>query len=387
MIPFPELPTSDQLRWHLQARLSDESLQPWCDELIEAVHGLSSFLLKHTDAKAFPEIIALGFWARQRNIRQIAAQQSFVESKRPAKVFHIGPANVDTVYFYSFLLSFLSANQNIVRISNRSGAAVYELLRLLQGFLQQHPDSLLGKRVSVLEYPADQEEVTQALSAWADMRVIWGGDDSIQAINRIAPHVNQLNFPDRYSIALLRVENEDQVEKAVEGMCKDLLPFRQQACSSPKAIFWLKTPKVLQSAFFNNLNKAIAKSVNGFDMRDQVEQFVDCQRIAIVNQVTVLSLEHSQLTHLELMQIPSDVFNSHSGHGLILSTDIDTPESLPFADKLQTIAVFNIPVFMQDDLIANHYVKRVVPLGEALSFHHIWDGVDLCQAFGKLRCR
>lgn len=386
--PFPKLTEHTQLTWHVKSTRLPQKVKPWGEAIINEVDALAQFLLKQADTKRHPEIVALGFWARKANLHKIIAEQTEkYQEKIPAKVFHIGPANVDTVFFYSFLLSLLSGNQNIVRISNRSGLLVYELLSLLRSFLKQNSDSLIANMISVLEYPAEDTSATNLLSEWADMRVIWGGDDSIAAVNAISPHTNQLTFPDRFSIALLKIECESQVNEAVEGMRKDILPFRQQACSSPKAIFWFKTPQALQTLFFRKLNNAIAKEANGFDIRDHVEQFVDCQRIVIANNVIVNALEHSQVTHLSLSLISPDLFDSHSGHGLMLSADTDTLENLPFADKLQTIAVFNIPLSMQESLKANPHVKRVTQLGSALSFHHIWDGVDLCQSFGQLKCR
>ena len=38
-------------------------------------------------------------------------------------VFHVPPANVDTIFVYSWALSALAGNPNVVRISSRSAGA------------------------------------------------------------------------------------------------------------------------------------------------------------------------------------------------------------------------------------------------------------------------
>ncbi|WP_102795725.1 acyl-CoA reductase [Bowmanella denitrificans] len=387
MTPFPDLAEHKDIKWHIKAPHAPASIKPWSDQLILEVDSLARFLLQHKISKEYPEIVALGFWARKANLlKMLPGQARFKEAKKTPAVFHVGPANVDTVFFYSFLLSVLAGNQNIVRVSNRSGALVYQLIDLLQGFFYQYANSEFEQLISIIEYPATSTGVTVTLSEWANMRVIWGGDNSIDAINHIAPHANQLTFPDRYSIALMQIEDAEQIPQAVEAMVKDLLPFRQQACSSPKAIVWWNTSEQLQNAFFLQLNQVLANKENGFDMRDQVEQFVDCQRMVITHKPAVKTIEHNHITCLDLDKLLPDYFDIHTGHGLLLNIRVDTLDSLPYADKLQTIAVFNIPDAMQNELMTNHYVKRVTSLGKALSFQHIWDGVDLCEAFGQLTC-
>ena len=218
MTPSAKLnPILTGLKWHIADDDSGQhgvpALKPWSKELIEQVIALSQFILSSSKAKRYPEIIALGFWFRAANLTHIH-QQSSAHTKpvsdAAAKVFHIAPANVDTVFFYSMLLSALAGNQNIVRISSRSGEVTYLLIELLKVFLAAHPSSILHRLISIVEYPAEQQDVTQALTQWCDLRVIWGGDKAIQAIQKSAPHNNDQVFPDRYSIALLKINQQDE---------------------------------------------------------------------------------------------------------------------------------------------------------------------------------
>ncbi len=50
-------------------------------------------------------------------------------------VFHVPPANVDTIFVYSWALSALAGNHNVVRISERSAAAAETILDALNGTL------------------------------------------------------------------------------------------------------------------------------------------------------------------------------------------------------------------------------------------------------------
>nr|WP_277816378.1 acyl-CoA reductase [Neptunicella marina] len=346
--------------------------------------------MQQSQARAFPEIIALAFWARAANLQQIKSTitSDAFDSKQAAKVFHIAPANVDTVFFYSMLLSVLSGNQNIVRISQRSGDITRELIQLLQQFLQRKPSSLLHSLVSVVEYAAEQSDVTEALSHWSDLRVVWGGDNAIEAISGIAPQTPQLCFPDRYSIAMLHVQSAEQAKDAAQKLCSDILPFAQQACSSPKALYWWDTSLELQQQFYQQLALSLAEHKQQFDVSHQVGQVLILQRLLALGHINCSNIwQLAGLRVAEINNIEPDAFSSHNGYGVLLSVQLQDIKHLPFDDKLQTIATYGLSQDVQQTLsnmIDKHVARRHIELGSALVFNQIWDGVDLPQVFSQL---
>ena len=100
-------------------------------------------------------------------------------------------------------------NTVILRISQTRSPLVDNLLALLNGFEQQAGDhssdtsgTLLSTRLRIISYDHQQHAFTDALSNWCNHRVLWGGDQAIDAIRAINPHITcqETTFPDRYSL-------------------------------------------------------------------------------------------------------------------------------------------------------------------------------------------
>ena len=81
---------------------------------------------------------------------------------------------MDTIFIYSWLLSVLAGNRNIIRLSLRVSPQTEILCRLFNQTLEATPDSLKDSTL-MIRY-GHEREITQALSAVVDVRVIWGGD-------------------------------------------------------------------------------------------------------------------------------------------------------------------------------------------------------------------
>ena len=112
-----------QVDWHIQPsnRFFEEAPVSH-EDIFDSVSGFSAYLFKQVDSKQYPEIVSLAFWFRHAHLKQVLGEsKSDISQKNVNRIFHIAPANVDTVFMYSLLLSVLCGNKNIVRISQRSG--------------------------------------------------------------------------------------------------------------------------------------------------------------------------------------------------------------------------------------------------------------------------
>src|SRR5205807_954739 len=145
--------------------------------------------------------------------------------------------NVDTIFVYSWALSALAGNRNIVRISPRSAGAASAVLDALNAALADaHP--AVAQTQAMVTYDRD-EATTAALSAACDLRVIWGGDGAVTEVRRhpLRPHARDLTFPDRASFAAISVAgwqaaSAQQRRDAVLGFYNDSYWFDQAACAS-----------------------------------------------------------------------------------------------------------------------------------------------------------
>ena len=87
--------------------------------IIEFFDTFSNKILSNQKAKKYPDLISLGFWIRKKNLELI--KQKYLDEKLRIGVgltFHVTPSNVALNFAYSFILSVLCGNPNIVRVSN-----------------------------------------------------------------------------------------------------------------------------------------------------------------------------------------------------------------------------------------------------------------------------
>ena len=378
------------LRWHIKADNTEQNRSPSLAEIRASVAGFAAFLLKQNTAREHPEIVALAFWFRQAHLAQITATMpTELLNKKRHRVFHIAPANVDTVFMYSVLLSVLCANQNIVRVSQRSGEVTWVLISQLKEYLKLPEGQVLANQVAVVEYEARHEQVTEQLSNWCDLRVIWGGDEAIKAVSAIAPQTAQICFPDRFSVALIQLDENSDINALASRFLTDLLPFTQQACSSPKAIYWLNTAPDYQGLFWTAVEQRIVQLDHQFETSHKVNQHILLQKLAAGWGMKLSQQAGSKtatfakvcnagpIARCKVNSLTAAMLEAHEGDGLVVEQDIGTVNEIACSAKLQTISYA-----VTDQLTTpKGEFKRVVPLGKALEFAPVWDGVDLPEVF------
>ena len=116
-----------------------ELQQPFAEQDFAYCQALSEAILKDPQSRGFPDLIALGFWLRQANLKPLLAPYQHLEQfiRQPlGLVFHSAPANVDSLFVYSGILSLLCGNKNLIRLSSRSGGSTAVLIEnYLAGYL------------------------------------------------------------------------------------------------------------------------------------------------------------------------------------------------------------------------------------------------------------
>jgi hypothetical protein len=72
-------------------------------------------------------------------------------------VFHLAPSNVDTIFVYSWMLSLLTGNQNIIRLSSKEQPQTKELLAILLDVLKDPAYALIAERTMLMTYEHDKQ--------------------------------------------------------------------------------------------------------------------------------------------------------------------------------------------------------------------------------------
>jgi hypothetical protein len=374
------------------------------ERVVTFLIALARRLLAPSVARTFPELTSLGFFLRKAEIRRALAELT----DQPGRlrfprglVFHVPPANVDTIFVYSWALSALAGNPNIVRISSRSAGAADVVLDALNATLSDvDPEvaATISATQRMVTYGRD-DAVTAALSAACELRVIWGGDASVREIRRhpLAPAARDLTFPDRSSFAVLNAAgwhaaDAETRQRCVAGLYNDAYWFDQAACSSPRALFWVgeeeATVATAQRELETLLAEFVARRGPAVDAAMAVEKRVATYGLAAEGAATAIRFAGNAVATADLAG-PGALPRRWLGAGTFPQARVASLADLaPLITRQdQTVTHFG---FDPADLtgfaraLAGRGVDRIVPVGDALAFSAVWDGYDLLREFTRL---
>ncbi|HWH01413.1 MAG TPA: acyl-CoA reductase [Pilimelia sp.] len=358
-------------------------------------------LLAPAVARRHPELGSLGFFLRPAELARTAERMRAAGGAEAlafprGRIFHVPPANVDTIFVYSWALAALAGNVNVVRVSARAAGAATAVLEALNETLAD-ADPVVGRTQQMITYGRD-DEVTAALSAWSDLRVIWGGDAAVGEIRRhpLGPAARDLTFPDRASYAALSVPGWRAAEPgarraAVTGFANDVFWFDQAACASPRAVFLVGAPEPAEQVrreFLAELVEVVGARGWRVDAAMAVQKRVSAYGLAATGAAVALEFPDHAVTGVVLAG-PESLTRQWLGAGTVPFVTVpDLTDVVPLLGRRdQTFSHFG---FTRDELTAfatalgGRGIDRIVPFGAALTFAGVWDGYDLRREFTRL---
>jgi hypothetical protein len=364
--------------------------------VVDFLSRLARKLLAPAVARRHPELGSLGYFLRPAELTRAVARMERDDAIifPRGNVFHVPPANVDTIFVYSWALSALAGNHNVVRISERSATAADTILEALNATLADS-DPVLGRTQRMITYGRD-DAITAALSQWCDLRVIWGGDAAVNTIRKLPlrPSARDLTFPDRTSWAALSVAGWRAADpatrrQAVVGFSNDAYWFDQAACSSPRTVFLVgDDSEEVRNEFLTVLLDVVDQRGWQVDAAMAVEKRVNAYGLAATGAITTMEFPANAVTAMSLATVP-DAPRTWIGAG-----------AFPFASVGSLLDL--VPAMTRQDQTFSHFgfapaelrafatalggrgVDRIVPFGSALTFSAIWDGYDLPREFTRL---
>ena len=379
---------------------SVKSEKPFSEYLINFVQNFSKRLLTHPSIRDYPELAVLGYRFRKSVV--LKERESFFKNcdthiNRPVGlVFHVAPSNVDSVFLYSGLISFLLGNVNIIRISQNITPQTKLVISILRDLMLCDDDLL--NRMIICTYP-HESKLSEYLSLNCDLRMVWGGDSTINKFKSIPtpPLGREVNFSNRFSFSVISTDavssaTDDQVKALANDFYNDSMWFGQQACSSPRAIFWVGCGDWRQASqrFWKEF-KAVLKTKEYTQTEGEaMDRFVVSSLIASQNKLALE--EHHSILPAVAKQIGHDLGEIdrkyHCGNGLFYEYTIAEFSDLKakIQKEDQTISFWGFSSKEIDDLVAilpTGCVDRIVPIGKSLDFSPIWDGVDLYDVMVK----
>lgn len=369
---------------------------PFSDTVIEYLNELSSSLMKDRECRAYPDLITFAFFCRKTSLVKMRQEYEKGESEirlGRGVLFHVAPSNVPVNFAYSMVAGLLAGNSNIVRASSKDFPQVSLILRHLDKLRDFNE---VANRLAVVRYERTSE-ANAFFSSVCQVRVIWGGDDTIAAIRQypLQPRSFDVCFADRYSIAVINLQaildaTDAEMETLAQKFYNDTYLFDQNACSAPHLIFWKKDTRLNEAKErFWNVVHAYTEKMYTFKDVMSVDKLTAFYRQAASMRCLRVETKDNFVMRTQLKEIPMNIDEFRCACGYFSEYDIDKLEDiLPIISaKYQTLAYYGLhPDELQKLVLTNRPrgIDRIVPIGETTSFSLTWDGYYLIDTFSRI---
>jgi hypothetical protein len=381
----------------------DYLLKPFDDITLDFFDAFSKNILSNKQINYLPEIAALGFWLRRANLSKLKVENkhlflSEIYKVSPlGKVFHICPANVDTMFIYSLTVSALIGNKNILRVSSRMDAPHVKILfEILNSILKLEKFELFKYYINVISY-SHNDLISSKISTSVNARVIWGGDQTIKTFKKFetSPRTKDIVFSDRVSMLCIDCNSylkikDNQLNVLLRNFFNDAYTFDQMGCSSPQTIFFVGEKTDYQkcivkfkddvSEYLENHYQTDLASISSMKLNKMVDDVLE----------NVIKSQKGN-NYVKLLELKDGVDESNlhgCGGGYFYVRNIKSTNFLKNLQnpKTQTISYYGLSEADKNflfDLSNGEGIDRIVPLGEALNFNYIWDGYNLFDELSK----
>lgn len=364
---------------------------------VSFLHSFSRMLMQDKACKNVSELVALAFWLRQANINNYRPKASEHYYKALGTLVHFTPSNVDTMFVYSWACALLAGNKSIIRVSSRDSNVQRQLFKVLNELLQKPEYQEISRTNLFITYDHSSplgSHITHHLCGKADGRVLWGGDKSVNSLRAIPcpPRCRDISFSDRVSISIIdadAVSTDSEAYTALHGLLTSVQVYNQQACSSPRMLFWVGDSDSLDR-FLSRLHQdEMVKLSNQYDpvITQRNEQLVAAQSLQLSHPNARVNY-YADLCAVELEAIGSEDLRFHSGHQVVLCQCVSSLDSIArqITPNVQTLSYFGVSKaalikFIEAPSITG--IDRIVPLSEALNFAPEWDGYELFSQMAR----
>jgi hypothetical protein len=369
------------------------SLSPFSEEVLSFLNDLSQLLRDHPKKRTYPEIAAFSFFCRRSNLIQLREPYEYELGTRlgRGRVFHITPSNVPMNFAYSLVAALLAGNSNIVRISTKKGEQVEIVLKAINELLEHEEHLFLKSYIQIVQYAREYKEITNILSELCDVRVIWGGNESIKEIRKapLPAHAYDITFADRTSLAVINTDNLNTYEHLAQSFYNDTYVNDQNACTSPFLVVWVgKENHTIKELFWNRLEEIAQENyaLNQISGVDKLSTFMQ-HSVDTGGNLTV-SYATNILWKIQIEEYSPKIERFRCNSGYFIEIDVEHLfDLLPqLSRNYQTLSYHG---FQKEELLQilrvskTQGIDRIVPIGRTQEFSLVWDGFDLIRSMSR----
>ncbi|MCL2633265.1 MAG: long-chain-fatty-acyl-CoA reductase [Oscillospiraceae bacterium] len=378
-----------QLTDNLEGLINAKPLVPFDDDVLEFFGDLSKQLTK---VREYSDVATFGFWCRKAALLKEKSNYNDLD-KRLGKgvVFHSTPSNVPVNFAFSLAAGLLAGNANIVRLPGKNFEQVEIIVNAVNELLAgKHKN--LAPYINFVKYPPNKE-LHDKFSAVCDVRVIWGGDNTINELRQspLKPRATELTFADRYSVAVINADeyiNAQDKEKIAQDFYNDTYFTDQNACTSPRIVYWLGSNiDEAKSTFWGKLH-TLVKSKYELAPVQSVGKLSALYKAAANMPINYCKSADNYITRAEINNTDENLMEFKYNSGFFFEQSIaELKEILPICgERLQTLTYYGLSNDELAFFFTEHRPKgidRAVPFGKSMDFSLVWDGHDLISQLSR----
>lgn len=367
------------------------ALPMFSETAVDFLATLSREILKDKRSRSNIDVMSYAYWIRKASIE--STKEKHLDRKNRigrGVAFHVAPSNVPVNFAVSMTSSLLAGNATIIRVSNKRFEQVDIICQAMNRILNSEHKNIRN-HLCLLRYE-HSEQITQELSNICDVRVIWGGNNTINTIRKasLPPRAIEMAFADRHSLAIINSnvylkENSDDVAK---GFYTDTYYTDQNACSSPRLVVWLGDKvEEARSLFWEKLHILVNSD---YEMRpiQAVDKFTSLSMLGMGHNGVNLVSKDNMVMRVEVESLYPELMEYKNGGGYFFEYKAKSlDEVVPVLTKqCQTISVLGIEKQEILDLVYKHGVRgvdRVVDLGQTMGLEFIWDGFKMIETMSR----
>jgi hypothetical protein len=362
------------------------------DNVVDYLNELSKELFKLNQLKDYPDLLTLAFFCRKANLihlKNIYTNDLNIKIGR-GLAFHVTPSNVPMNFAYSYIAGLISGNSNIVRVPSKEFKQVDLFFDALNNLDQYTSFFSITTRTLFVKYERNSNS-TEYFSSICDVRIIWGGDSTIDLIrkNKIPARSIDITFADRYSFSIINAKEYNEFndkKKLAVGFFNDTYLFDQNACTSPQLVLWFGEKNDIQKAkeiFWSTLHEYVVDKyqISTITGIDKLTNYYSFKIHGIESKVKIID-NYLWRIELETLPVEIDKYKGNSGYFFEFNiTELDQIAPI-VSQKYQTLAYFGFEKEkLNEFIIRNNFkgIDRVIPIGKTAEFDLIWDGYNLIE--------
>jgi len=387
---FPQILSEDQIAF-------GQTTTPFAEDTIAFLNALSRELNADPETRQYPDLVTFAFFCRRANILKLKERYFSEEMIRLGRgvIFHIAPSNVPVNFAYSLISGLLAGNVNIVRIPSKDFKQVQLICNAISRIAPTH--QTCASRIFLVRYDK-LSKATALFSSLCDVRIIWGGDETIDKIRKSAIPVRSFDvtFADRYSICAInasRYLSDAHFDYVANGFYNDTYLFDQNACTAPHLVLWIGSNEDVAKSkliFWGALHKLVKQKYGQIQPVIAVDKLTALYNQAINNYgVHKIATEDNLIWRIEIDELYPKIENYRCSGGYFCEYHSESLTDLTkiVNRKYQTLAFYGFDYSELSEFVLKSNLKgidRIVPIGKTMDFSLTWDGYNLIDTLSRI---